>query len=80
MSPSRIFDSIAASLPDNPKETKQGFWVSKTDNEIMCPDKSSANMLADLLEEIGCRVCIHYYHPLEETGNKDCIGWYSVYM
>ena len=76
-----IYDKILSCLPDSPDDNIHGFWYNKYDDEIMCESEESANEIADFFEALGMDVMhVHFYRLEEETGNEDCLGWWSVYV
>ena len=80
------FDEILKTLPGTPTPWPNsgwhGFWVNRMEQEIMCPNEESANVLADFLEDCGFdAVNTHFYDDeVEEFTNLDCSGWWSVYL
>ncbi len=73
----RIYDKIIKKLPKRPDSSRHEIWVN-SDDEIMCVDEKTANVIADFLEEMGYDV-IHTRLREREDDGEAC-GWWAVYV
>lgn len=87
MTAGEIMNAIMKLLPDHPldEEHWHGFWANKYDDELMCPNKKSAEAIANLFEDMGIDIMhTHSYpnedYPNEDYANEDCKGFYSTYI
>ncbi len=70
-----VFDSICAELPRNPSEADR-FWSDG--NMVFCDTEERANMLADLLDEMGFTGVTGFYDPDEDVPPDELTGWHYV--
>lgn len=64
-----IWSYILRSLQDNLENNRHGFWTDG--EEILCKTEKQAEVIADLLEDMGFGlVCTGYYDPKEDEKNN----------
>ncbi len=78
-----MYDDILESLPHHPEDKApgaewHGFWVNGND-EIMCRDQETANVLADFFEDCGVGL-MHTFHYDDEESDGLNLGWWAVYV